>query len=136
MAGLIWFVQVVHYPLFARVGADAFPAYHEAHTRLTTFVVGPLMVVEAAAAAWLWRTPPPGVGASLTWTNVALVAVLWVATFVVAVPRHGVLAGGFDPATHTSLVATNWIRTLAWTAHAVVALAMWSQAVGVGVAQR
>jgi len=46
LVGLIWFVQIVAYPLFARVGADAFPAYHEAHARLITFVVAPLMVLE------------------------------------------------------------------------------------------
>jgi hypothetical protein len=33
MVGLIWFVQVVHYPLFASVGADEFVAYENAHTR-------------------------------------------------------------------------------------------------------
>ena len=26
MVGVIWFVQVVHYPLFAKVGATAFAA--------------------------------------------------------------------------------------------------------------
>ena len=28
MAGLHWFVQVVHYPLFADVGTERFIAYH------------------------------------------------------------------------------------------------------------
>ena len=34
LVGLIWLVQVVSYPLFARVGAAEFPAYHAAHARL------------------------------------------------------------------------------------------------------
>lgn len=35
MVGLIWFVQVVHYPLFASVGADGFTDYETAHRRRT-----------------------------------------------------------------------------------------------------
>ena len=29
--GLIWIVQVVHYPLFGRVGREGFAAYESAH---------------------------------------------------------------------------------------------------------
>lgn len=58
MVGIIWFVQIVHYPLFARVGAGGFPAYSGAHSRL---VVGPPMLAEAATAVALVLRPPPGV---------------------------------------------------------------------------
>ena len=53
MTGLIWFVQVVHYPLMADVDAQAFATYHREHSRLTTLVVGPLMLIEAGAAMWI-----------------------------------------------------------------------------------
>ncbi len=46
MAGVIWFVQVVHYPLFSRIGSEKFSLYSNAHSRLTTCVVGPPMLVE------------------------------------------------------------------------------------------
>jgi hypothetical protein len=46
MVGVIWFVQVVHYPLFSRVGSEKFSLYPKAHSRLTTYVVGPPMLVE------------------------------------------------------------------------------------------
>ncbi|NIP85737.1 MAG: hypothetical protein GTO03_09310, partial [Planctomycetales bacterium] len=57
MAGLIWFVQIVHYPLFAAVGEGEFPAFERKHQRLTTCVVAPLMLAELATAAGLvyWR---------------------------------------------------------------------------------
>ena len=45
MVGVIWFVQVVHYPLFSRVGGEGFALYSKAHSRLTTYV-GPPMLVE------------------------------------------------------------------------------------------
>lgn len=50
MVGLIWFVQIVHYPLFAYVGAEKFIAYEAAHARLTTWVVAPPMLTEALTA--------------------------------------------------------------------------------------
>lgn len=40
LVGLIWFVQVVAYPQFARVDAASFPAYHAAHATLISYLVG------------------------------------------------------------------------------------------------
>ena len=39
MAGVIWFVQVVHYPLLDGVGTDGSAAYQKRHSRLTTWAV-------------------------------------------------------------------------------------------------
>ena len=50
MTGVIWFVQVVHYPLMEQVGASGFVTYEKLHTRWTTYVVAPPMLVEAATA--------------------------------------------------------------------------------------
>ena len=35
MVGLIWLIQIVHYPLFSRVGADQFKLYEQEHQRLS-----------------------------------------------------------------------------------------------------
>jgi hypothetical protein len=119
MTGLIWFVQVVHYPLLRGVGAAGFTPYHQAHSRLTTLVVGPLMLVEAASAIWIALERTPSVPAA--WVGIGLLVLVWGATFFVSVPRHTLLGSGFDAAVVDSLVATNWIRTLAWSARAVLA---------------
>ena len=37
---------------------------------------------------------------------------------------HQRLLAGFDADVHARLVGTNWLRTFAWTARGVVALAM------------
>ncbi|HEY3442163.1 MAG TPA: hypothetical protein VGK29_15495 [Paludibaculum sp.] len=115
MVGLIWFVQMVHYPLFGLVGTGAFAGYERAHTGLTTLVVGPPMLVELVCAVLilLWR--PASWPLWAAWLGLALVAVIWASTLFVQVPRHGELAAGFASGSHRSLVATNWIRTVAWT---------------------
>lgn len=125
MTGLIWFVQVVHYPLFARVGTDEFTTYENLHANLTTYVVAPLMLVELGTAAWLaFVDRPASVPAWMAYAGLALVLLLWLSTFAIQVPQHAVLSRGFDPRAHAILVSTNWIRTVAWSARAVLAFAM------------
>jgi len=125
LAGLIWFVQVVHYPLMAAVGAREFRAYEERHMRRTTWIVAPLMFVELGGAAWLLLFPPPATPAWIPWTAALLVAVNWLSTALLQVPCHDRLARqGFDRAVWSRLVRSNWIRTVAWTARVPLALAL------------
>ncbi len=124
MAGLIWFVQVVHYPLMAKVGGEGYRDYQLAHERLTTWAVGPPMLVELACALWLVIAPPPGVAPWLAYTGLALVAGLWLSTAFVQVPCHKKLAGGFDTTAHRQLVQSNRLRTLAWSLRSGIALWM------------
>ena len=58
------------------------------------------------------------------WTGLTLVAVLWISTGLLQVPLHQTLGGGFDAVAHQRLVATNWIRTVAWGLRATLVLAM------------
>lgn len=129
LTGLIWLVQVVHYPLMAKVGPERFSEYERLHAAWITPVVGPAMLAEAAVAALLLLQRPPAVPAWACWTGLGLVALIWAVTFLVSVPCHGVLAQGFDAAAHQRLVDTNWIRTAGWTLRA--ALSVWMLWIGV-----
>ncbi len=121
MFGVIWFVQIVHYPLFARVGAEGFVDYERAHQRRTSAVVIPLMVIELVTAGWLvvTRASDP-----VAWIGAGLVALIWGSTFLVQVPLHARLEGGLDEDAISRLVRSNWIRTVAWTARVPVAFAL------------
>jgi hypothetical protein len=122
MLGLIWFVQVVHYPLFANVGSQEFPLYEQRHTALTTWVVGPPMLIEGATAMLLiWFRPPSVPGWSL-WTGMALLGVIWLSTAFVQVPCHEILSHSFDPLVHQRLVWTNWLRTFVWSLRGILVL--------------
>ena len=135
LTGLIWCIQVVHYPLFAAVGRDEFVRYEADHARLITLVVGPLMLVELGAAVWLAAARPAGVPAWTAWTGLALVAAIWLSTAAIQVPCHAKLAAGFDADVHARLVSSNWIRTAAWTIRGVLSLAMiaaWAKATRAG----
>ena len=116
MVGVIWFVQVVHYPLFSRVGSSDYRGYMAWHMNLTGWVVIPPMLLEAITAVLLVFQAAPGDQRAAAWIGLALLGVVWGSTWLLQVPRHRQLAGaGFDDRTHAVLVATNWIRTIAWS---------------------
>lgn len=124
LCGMIWMVQLVHYPLFSSVGEDGFAAYEAAHsTRISWLLVGP-WAIQGIATAWVLLAPPAGVPRWLAVLGAVLAATTVIVTVLVSVPQHEALSDGFDAAAHARLVSTNWWRTLAWTGHAVVAL--WS----------
>ena len=128
MTGLIWFVQLVHYPLFACVDRRGFAEFERRHQARTTWVVAPLMLTELATAVALVRTPPGDGWAPWAWAGLLLVAFLWATTALVQVPLHKRLDAGWNADAHRALVRSNWLRTAAWTARAVVALVLLSAA--------
>ncbi len=120
MVGLIWMVQIVHYPLFAKVGSEQFDGYQMSHQSLTTLVVGPPMLVEIATALLLlWRRPST-VPAWSVYVALGLLLIVWASTAFLQVPCHEKLTNGFDAAIHSRLVVTNWIRTVCWTGRGVL----------------
>ncbi len=124
MMGVIWFVQVVHYPLFDQVGPDVFRRYHASHTRRTTPVVALPMLLELGSSLALVVHPPFGSTPGWTWAGLAASVVCWASTVVLSVPSHRRLASGFDRRTHRALVLTNLVRLAGWSAHALIVLGL------------
>lgn len=125
MCGLIWFVQAVHYPLFGSVTGDRSRDFATEHQRRTTPVVLPFMLVELVTAAAIAVWPPVGVSRMLAGAGLALVAVIWLSTFLLQVPLHGRLAGeGHTAEVVSQLVRGNWIRTIGWTLRALLSVWM------------
>lgn len=119
MTGLIWFVQIVHYPLFAKVGEEVFAEYERRHGLLTTFVVLPLMFTELGTSIFLAMKPIAEMR-SLLIAGAIMVALIWASTFFLQVPKHSVLESGFDLQAWKFLVVSNWIRTVLWTARTIL----------------
>jgi len=114
---LIWLVQVIVYPGFSRIPRQGFHTYHRWYTLRIGAIVTPLMVGEViAVAAWIWLRPH----AWSAYLSAAAVVLVWGSTLVLQVPIHRRLQHGKDADLIRRLVATNWIRTVAWSAKAVV----------------
>lgn len=124
LVGLIWTVQLVHYPLLAAVGEAALPAYLAEHATRMVVLAGPWMVAELTTALLLvWRRPP-AISLGMASTGVLLCLVAWGSTFLVQAPLIETLQARPDRALLDSLATTNWIRTVAWTARGTLCLMM------------
>ncbi|EMR01270.1 hypothetical protein [Cesiribacter andamanensis] len=119
LTGLIWMVQLVHYPGFAYVSQQACTAYQHQHTRRIAWLVIPLMLAELALTGWLsWLVVSRGLAAHalLYWLAAGCVVLVWGITFLVFVPLHARLQQeGYTPVLTQKLVLWNWPRTLLWS---------------------
>ena len=128
MVGLIWIVQVVHYPLFEMLNRDDFALYEQRHTALITWVVGPPMLIEVVTAVLLFRSRPAGIKLAALWCGLGLLCVIWLSTALLQVPCHDGLSRGFDASLVQRLIWSNWIRTIGWTLRGLIILRMTSAA--------
>lgn len=109
--GAICFVSVVHYPLFADVGANVFVAYHREHVTRTTLLLGTTLSVEMLLNLLRFFEGPKDISHSL---SIIFLAVGWGITFLVSVPQHRKLERGFSSTAHRILIWSNWGRVVAW----------------------
>ena len=123
MTGLIWFVQIVHYPMMSRFPRWNFSAVEREQCDRTGFVAAPLMLVEMATLGLLLLE---GFRAPLFLWSAILLAVIWASTFLLQVPAHRALLNGWNPKIQRRLVWTNWIRTIGWSARSGFLLMLFS----------
>ena len=123
MAGVLWTMQLLNYPLLALVGNDAFPRYKTAHNRRFALVVVP-GVLDAAGGIGLLLSRPGQVPLWAPAGELAPLLVVIISTAALQGRQHRELAGGFGGRVLSLLVRSNWIRVAAWSAAG--ALALWT----------
>ncbi|MCC6137729.1 MAG: hypothetical protein IT287_03800 [Bdellovibrionaceae bacterium] len=112
MTGLIWLVQLVHYPAFAQIGDKDFLSFHMQHSQRITYIVGPTMLIELVTAVLLLL---PKSESKFFWFNLTGVVLIWMSTALLSIPLHNTLATGKDLLIINKLVLTNWPRTILWS---------------------
>lgn len=129
--GVGWQAQIVSYPFFATISAEAFAAYHQQYNRaIPTVVVAPGFLTFLTSAAFPW-TRPSGVSRRLA----AVVAVTGglgglLSTVAWAIPMHDRLDRiGQDRATIENLLRANLVRSLLLTASTLALVAACRQQV-------
>ncbi len=116
LVGLIWVIQLVHYPTFAYVDNSNFLQFHAHHSKSISIIVMPLMLIELALATYFayqnqWNF--------IALTPLLFVLLIWASTFFIQVPIHQKLGQGKNLVLIQKLVNTNWIRTIFWTIKAI-----------------
>lgn len=119
MAGLIWLIQLVHYPSFHFVDQSNFKEFHLFHSTRISFVIIPVMILEIVTSGILWWNYS---AFDINSIGFYLVILIWIATAGFSVPNHNKLGNGKNTETINSLVNTNWVRTILWSIKAVLTI--------------
>jgi len=118
-------MQLLEYPLFGLVGPKEFPRYHDFHNRsLPILVMFPTLLAFISSIVLLWIHP-----AILSFWLILVVVIcdlgIIVSTVVSQAPIHVKLdREGFSADAITTLVQTNWIRTILWIVSSLLLLWM------------
>jgi len=108
MTGLIWVIQLVHYPSFKYVSDAEFAEFAKFHASRISYLVIPLMIGELTTAFFLLNH---------SWGayNLFSIVLIWLSTFFLSVPCHNKLQQGKDDLQINRLVLSNWPRTVLWS---------------------
>ncbi|WP_154658469.1 hypothetical protein [Eisenibacter elegans] len=114
--GFIWYIQVVHYPIFLKISPKDFPNFHAFHTQGTGYVVAVPMVIELGLSLLLVWLAGAQVSLVAALALLALTLFIWGVTFFWAIPIHNLLeTEGFHEGRIRELIRANAYRTAAWT---------------------
>jgi hypothetical protein len=121
-AGSMWTLQLMHYPLYASIGAGELRAYIEANNRsavLPAIVPALAFLVVSILTAALTRREARAAAVAQLVASVAVVVstARWQGRLHAALARDG-----YSGERIAELVSTNWIRTALFTASLVAAL--------------
>jgi hypothetical protein len=120
MVGVIWIVQLVHYPLMSFVDESRFSEFEQMHRAKIFWIVAPAMLIEGITGLWLAISVPRGGRRVLARIGLLLMGVIWLSTALIQIPLHDALQTQFLQSDLDRLVATNWLRTIAWSLRGAV----------------
>ena len=112
MCGVIWIIQLVHYPLFNFVRIEDFTQFEKSHCNRITLIVLPTMGVELLSAIILLYISQDNL---IYQINLFLLVLIWISTFLIQTRQHQKLNLGYNENIHKNLVNFNWIRTILWS---------------------
>ena len=111
MTGIVWFAQIVHYPLLGRNTVDSFADFAREYQRRTLWVVSPGLAGELVSAILLVIVAPQ----AISWLGLLLLFAIWLITLRFQIPQHLELKRGYSEKTHRQLIQGNLVRSLLWT---------------------
>ena len=113
MVGLIWVMQLVHYPTFNFINTEYYKSFQEFHMKRISLIVIPVMTIELTSGIlifWISQT-------NNIFFNISLYCLffIWFLTAILFSKMHQKLMLGYQILIVTKLVNLNWIRTISWT---------------------
>lgn len=120
MVGVIWVIQLVHYPSFRFTDREKYVSFQIFHMRNISFIVVPVMILEFLSGLLLVLYHSNH--ESLLRISFILLLIIWLVTALFFAQIHQKLSKGYDETLVRNLVSLNWIRTLLWTIRTIIIL--------------
>lgn len=121
-AGLIWTIQLVHYPSMRFVSKNEFESFHYFHQKRISIIAMPLMAIELISSIILLLQNFENNTSLIFKINFMIIILIWFSTFFMQVPLHQKLSKGKNDILIDKLVFTNWFRTVLWTLRSILML--------------
>ena len=112
MVGVIWVIQLVHYPSFHFIDKDIYDSFQKFHMNKISIIVVPVMILELATGLLLLLGNSKNI---LIIISFGILILIWGITGLFFSDAHGKLISGYNELIVNKLVSMNWIRTVLWT---------------------
>ena len=113
MVGVIWVIQLVHYPSFNYIENQRYSNFQSFHKTRISYVVIPVMLIELLTLVLLIYSMDQ-INIELVLSGIILL-LIWVITAIFFSGAHQKLTLGYDKSVVGNLIQMNWSRTLLWT---------------------
>ena len=113
MTGVIWVIQIVHYPSFHFIEKELYTAFQKFHMNKISIIVIPIMLAELVTGMMLFLDKSSK--SPFLIISFVILVLIWLITGVFFSKAHNELIAGYQELVVNQLVAMNWIRTLLWT---------------------
>ena len=113
MVGVIWVIQLVHYPSFHFIELKQYTTFQRFHMSRISYVVIPAMLTELFTLILIIISMDQI--DTLVLASAILLIFIWLITAVFFSGVHQKLTLGYDQTVVDKLVKLNWGRTLLWT---------------------
>ena len=113
MVGVIWVIQLVHYPSFHFIKPDIYTVFQKFHMEKISMIVMPMMIAELITVLLLLYSEDSK--NILIIISFILLIIIWGITAVFFSGMHNKLIAGYQETIVNDLIVMNWIRTLLWT---------------------
>ena len=116
MVGIIWVIQIVHYPSFHYIDKSRYVSFQNFHMNKISYIVIPVMSIEAISGIILLYDDQT----VLFIISLIILLVIWTLTAFYFTRTHHLLAKGYKKEIIRKLVQLNWVRTGLWTLRLVI----------------
>ena len=113
MTGVIWVIQIVHYPSFHFIEKELYTAFQKFHMNKISIIVIPIMLAELITGMMLFLDRSSK--SPFLIISFVILVLIWLLTGVFFSKAHNELMTGYQELVVNQLVVMNWIRTLLWT---------------------